>query len=116
MSKHYLNDTEMEYQVILSKGRGRITKELYGMFDLLCNNIIKKFYYQDYELLKDCRGDAFLHMCLTYWRYDEEKYNSPIAFYTEIFKRSVALSLNKWTHKKNGVAPKRVSITALSNF
>jgi len=93
--KNYINDTDLLYQIIISKGRGKITKELETMLLLIVNELGKKFIYKNYNDLFDCKGAAILRLFEIWQNFNELKYDKALPYFTEIAKREFAKCYNK---------------------
>jgi hypothetical protein len=92
--KNYLSDSDMIYQIILSKGKGYITKELERMIILLCNRLIMKMHYYNDDDRNDCLQQAILSTLENILKFDEKKYVRCFPFCTEIAKRGLAHGWN----------------------
>ena len=93
-NKNYINDTEMCYEIILSKGKGYITKELERMIILLCNRIITKMNYYDPMDREDCLQQSILSTLENVLKFHEDKYRLCIPYCTELAKRGLAKGFN----------------------
>lgn len=92
----YLKDSELLYNIIISKGKGYLTKDAQNNLIKLCDNIFNVFKYK-----YNNRDDAYdmytggLEQVLTnYKKFNEKKYDKCIPFFTEVFKRGVASSFH----------------------
>lgn len=85
----YLDDQYFYYQMIISLGKGKLTRVAEKYIYLICINIMKKLVvYQNKELMDDFVQDAFLK-CYEVWvRFSPKRYESPLNYFTEIVKRS----------------------------
>lgn len=95
VSKNYIIDREMVFEIIIAKGRGKVSDKLSNMFWLLSQNVMRskqKYYHYeaDYE---DVCSDAYLKL-LTSWKSFKTEYKS-IPYFTEVVKRSAAQTYNE---------------------
>lgn len=99
--KHYkyIDDTTFLYEIIISKGKGKLTKtaEQYIMF--IPPEMTKKLNYKDPEDRKDCINYAILLMLTKWKKFDETKYNSPFIYFSELCKRALAWQFNQLNNK-----------------
>lgn len=95
-NKYMYIDKRMIYiEVVISKAQGKPTKNLILMLDKIAKGIIKKRFYKRVEDREDAQSWA-LYKMMRYWRgFNEEKYDDPFAYYTEIGKRAMAESWNQ---------------------
>lgn len=95
---NYLNDTDLLYEIILSKGKGFLTKKAINYLIILGNHVfltkLHKYYYNEDDA-KDCCQNGMLHMLRNWDNFNEKKYDKAIPFYTEVFKRGMCSSFNQ---------------------
>jgi hypothetical protein len=118
---HYLSDRELYYEIIISKGKGQLTKKAERMFILIANNMMKKMEkkYKKIEDKEDSLQTGLMHL-FTYskWSgFNENKYSTALPYFTEIFKRGTADGLNTIYSKKtyNDDYIKFISLTNCNN-
>lgn len=89
---NYLNDSEFYYEMIISKGKGKLTKNAENMMILIAENTIKKKEknYNSSDDKNDCFQQGLLHMFLNWKSFNHERYNGAFSYFTEIFKRGTA--------------------------
>lgn len=95
------------YEVLLSKGKGKMTAKLERMFMLLAQRtmLVMKSRYKCSDDLYDVQMEG-LYRLLKYWKaFDERKYDKAISYFTEIFKRGCAEGYNVLTQKKRDEEP-----------
>jgi len=112
----YIKDDELIYHIIISKGKGYLTSEATTFLISIAHNLIKKFNYNDYDDMLDCRQEAIYQMVKNYMLFDERKYSSALPYFSEICKRAMAKSFNKIRGQRSSYdtfVPKMIS---LSNF
>lgn len=98
--KNYLNNDDLLQQIILCKAQGSISPELVNMIQKIANGISQKLYYDDLEDKKDCIQEGITQMILNYHKFNENKYNNPLAYLTEICKRGMVKSWNELHYRK----------------
>lgn len=99
----YLSNNELYYEIIVSKGRGRLTNKAKKMLELIASKTIKKMKYYNPDDKFDCHQTGLLDMFDNWQSFNEEKSRNPFAYYTEIFKRGLAKGLNELT-KLRGIS------------
>lgn len=98
--KAYLDDDELVYELILSKGKGTLTKKCERMLILIADNFSRKFRYYDEDTSKDCYQTG-MEMLLKNWKnFNPKKYNKALPYLTEIYKRAAALGLKQYHNDK----------------
>lgn len=99
----YLDDTELYYEIVISKGKGKLTRRAEELFILIATNTIRKKErnYRDDDDRNDCLQQGILHLFSSWQGYNEKKYSSALPYFTEIFKRGMADGYNIIHHKKN---------------
>lgn len=101
-NKHYVNDTELMYHLILSKGKGKLTRKAEFMFMLICEKTMYKitYKYRDDDERYDCYQHGQLKLFENWKGFDEKKFNKALPYITELFKRGVTDGFNKIKNKK----------------
>ena len=99
---NYLDDDELYYEVVLSKGKGFLTKKAENMLVLIGNNMIrrKNTNYKTEDDKMDCLQAGFLSMFQKWSNFNEKKYRLALPFFSEVFKRGMAQGYNELTNKK----------------
>jgi len=106
---NYLNDTDLFYEIVLSKGKGNLTRKAEKYFSLIGTKLIKKMSnrYKDKDEELDCLQNGLLMMLENWYGFDERKYKKALPYYTEIAKRGMTYQFNelrgKKSHQKNYV-------------
>jgi hypothetical protein len=100
---HYLNDRELYYEIILSKGKGYLTDKGAYYFQLIAKNTIKRKSkdYKDSDDMYDCMQTGLLRMFEEWRGFDEKKFKHALPYFTEIFKRGTAAGYNEIYNKKS---------------
>ena len=92
---NYVQPDELKREILISKERGELTPTAVTMFQLMANEISKKFRYKDDEDRKDCIAFALMDV-IRYWKsFNPEKSKYPFAYYTQILKHGFAKGWKK---------------------
>jgi hypothetical protein len=95
-----INAKELTYEVLLSKGLGKLTSRAKKMFIILAEHAIHKKPYYDAEDKKDCLQTAYLNIFTNWQSFNPDKTNNAFAYFTEVHKRSSTEMLNELYFKK----------------
>lgn len=98
-TNQYVLDSQLTYQIILSKGKGTPTNKLQMMLYKMCEGVNQRFSYNDEDMKYDVTMDSYLNILIHYDKFDNEKYSRSFPYVTEIIKRSQAKSFNRERHK-----------------
>jgi len=100
---NYLNDDDLYYEIVLSKGKGGLTKKAEHYLQLIANNTIRKKLrdYRDEDEMKDCLQTGLLILFENWKSFNEKKFKTAMPYMTEIFKRALAFGYNELHNKKN---------------
>ena len=101
-SKHYINDKELYREIIISKGRGRLSPRAGELLYLIGVNVIrvKQRTYKTIDDRNDCLQGGMLQLLQNWKSFDHLKYESPFVYYTEVFKRGIAQTMNQLNNVK----------------
>ena len=113
--KKYLSNKDLYCELIVSKAKGRLTKEAERMLILLAKNVIRKMYYNDYNDRLDCLQSAYLDVFSNWYSFDENKGDNAFAYFTEIIKRGMAKGWNARYRLKGDPDAKVISLTGYSS-
>jgi len=93
----YLDDHKLYYEIVLSKGKGQLTKKAERMLILIGENTIRKKEknYNSLDDRNDCLQQGFLMMFQNWESFNEERFDSALPYFTEIFKRAMAGGLKE---------------------
>jgi hypothetical protein len=99
----YINDLDLYYEIVVSKGKGKLTKKAENMLILIAKNTIrkKKSTYKNQEDMEDCLQQGILRLFENWKGFNEKKYTQSLPYYTEIFKRGIADGHNQIYNKKS---------------
>jgi hypothetical protein len=100
---NYLEDTDLLYEIILSKGKGYLTRRCQNYFIIIGENIIRKKerFYKTEDDKFDCLQQGLLHLFSNWQNFNEKKYSSALPYITEIFKRGIADGINELYNRKS---------------
>ena len=103
MSKKYLEEDDFYYEIVLSKGKGLLTKKAERMLILIGNNMIIKLKnrYKTEDDMDDCLQTGLLFMFLNWNSFNEKRFKVAMPYFSEIFKRGAADGYNKLLNKKS---------------
>lgn len=93
--QYYINDNDLYFEIVLSKGRGQLTRKAEQMLILIANKIIVKLPYYNPEDRLDCLNTAILQLLSNWKSFNEKKFTLAVPFYTEIAKRGLAAGFNQ---------------------
>lgn len=110
VKKKYLSNKDLYCELIVSKAKGRLTKEAEKMLIILAKNVIKKMYYNDPDDRLDCLQTAYLDVFQNWYNFDEDK-GEPFSYFTEIIKRGLAKGWNKMYKPKGDEDMVIISLT-----
>jgi hypothetical protein len=114
----YIEENELQYQVILSKGKGNPTKELGKMLIKIADNVFLKlkYSYKDEEFSKDIHSEGFLKLYENWHNINLKKYDKALPYYTEIFKRAAMKMFNDFYRPKPRYKDINVKFTRLNEI
>lgn len=99
---NYLEDDDLYYELVLSKGLGYLTNNANKYFIRMAKKIMEKkagSYKGDDQY--DCQQNGIL-MLLSSWKtFDDRKYKTAFPYATEVFKRGMAAGYNEIMNKKS---------------
>ena len=100
---NYLNDRELFYEMVISKGKGQLTPRAQELLILIAKNTIRKKdrNYNNSDDKNDCLQQGLLHMFQNWKNFNHKKYDSAFPYFTEIFKRGLADGMNLLNNKKS---------------
>jgi hypothetical protein len=99
---NYVEDNDLWYEIVLSKGKGYLTKKAERMLILIAQKTIKKLErkYNTEDDKIDCLQQGILHLLSKWNGFDERKFPKALPYFTEIFKRGCADGLGLIKNKK----------------
>ena len=101
-SPFYLDEDEFYYEIVLSKGKGFLTKRAEVILVKIATNFIKKksSHYKNDDK-NDCIQTGLLFMFQNWNNFNDKKYKTAMPYFTEIFKRGMAQGYNELRNKKS---------------
>lgn len=108
--------TKFTYEIILSKGYGKLTKGAERMIIDLANNAIRKkaSSYKSIDDKNDALQTGIFNMLNNWHNFNPDKTDNAFAYFTEIFKRGTDESQNLLYNKKGLKPEEQDSIKVLS--
>lgn len=99
---HYVNDTSLLYEIILSKGKGNLTRKAERYFMLIAERTMGKinYKYRDDDERFDCFQQGQLRLFENWKNFNERKFSKALPYVTEVFKRGVMNGYNEIRNKK----------------
>lgn len=100
---NYLNDTDLYYEIVISKYKGKLTKKAERLLILIADKAISKkdSHYRNIEDKEDCLNSGILSLLENWATFNEQKYSLALPYYTEVFKRGIAAGYNLLYNKKS---------------
>ncbi len=93
----YFNEKELFYEILVSKGKGKLTKKATGILLLMCERIFGKLANR-YINLQEFKYDVYMfavERVLLMWKsFNHLKYDVAGPYYTEMIKRAFAMGYN----------------------
>jgi hypothetical protein len=113
--KKYLSNKDLYCELIVSKAKGKLTRQAETMLILLAKNVIKKMYYKDSDDKLDCLQTAYLSVFQNWYQFDELKGDNAFSYFTEIIKRGLAQGWNKMYKLKGDPDAVVISLTGYTS-
>jgi len=114
----YIDDTDLYFEILISKGKGKLTRKAEKMIILIGEEMIKKFdrKYKTSDDKYDCMQQGIMMMLLNWKLFNEKKYASAFPYFSEICKRGIAGGLNVIYQKKNNQeVPRMISLSSAND-
>lgn len=101
-TKNPVNNRDFTYEILLSKGLGKITRKAEKMLILLADNAIHQVRRKitDPDDLHDCLQTAKLNLFKNWYMFNPDVTYNAFAYYTEMHKRSIPEFMDKKNKKK----------------
>lgn len=93
---NYIEDNELTYEIILSKGKGEATLKLKNMLYTICERINRRFSYNCEEIRYDILMESYIFVMNNWKGFDEYKYDKSLPYITEVIKRNKTYNFNKY--------------------
>lgn len=100
---NYLEDRDLYYEIVLSKGKGQLTKKAEKYLELIAINMIRRKQkdYKDKEEFEDCLSHGLLRLFENWMNFNSKKFNFALPYFSEVFKRGTAMGYNLLHNKKS---------------
>lgn len=115
VKKKYLSNKDLYCELIVSKAKGKLTRQAETMLILLAKNVIKKMSYKDPDDRLDCLQSAYLDVFANWYSFDENKGDNAFAYFTEIIKRGLAKGWNSRYKLKGDADAVVISLTGYTS-
>lgn len=115
VKKKYLSNKDLYCELIVSKAKGKLTRQAETMLILLAKNVVKKMYYQNPDDKLDCLQTAYLCVFQNWYSFDELKGDNCFAYFTEVIKRGLAQGWNKMYKLKGDENAVVISLTGYTS-
>lgn len=115
---NYINDIDLLYELILSKGKGYLTHRAQKMLILICERAFFKLQYRfkNEDDKQDCFQQALLMVFKNWYNFNEKRYTLALPYITEIFKRGMAEGMNIINNKKWHMKDNYIRTISLEKF
>lgn len=99
----YLEDRNLYYEMVLSTGKGKLTKKAEHYLILIANNTIRKKIrnYNSDSDMQDCLQEGMLHLFKNWKGFNHKKFDLALPYFTELFKRGTMMGFNTLINKKS---------------
>lgn len=99
----YLEDTELYYEIVISLGKGKLTKKAENYLIMIANNTIRKKLrnYNTKDDMHDCQQEGLLHLFKNWRGFNHRKFDLALPYFTELFKRGTMMGFNTLQNKKS---------------
>lgn len=92
-----IDKREFTYEILLSKGLGKLTRKAEKLLILLADNAINKSRHRitNEDDLHDCLQTSKLNIFKNWYKFNPDVTNNAFAYYTELHKRSIPEFINE---------------------
>jgi DNA-directed RNA polymerase specialized sigma subunit len=99
----YLNDRDLYYEIVISKGKGNLTPKAEKLLILIANRVITKFesQYKTIDDRNDCLQNGILGLLDNWKTFNELEYSQALPYFTEVVKRAMAAGYNIINNRKS---------------
>ena len=113
---NYLNRIDLLYQIIISKGKGKLTDKAVKQIQLIVEGVASKLYYGYLRNTDkdDCIQEALLILLDNWYKFDERRYDDAFSYYTEIAK--IAMVKGKTDLDNNMQCGEKQNLISINNF
>ena len=115
--KPYMRKDDLLREVIISKGKGKRTKNLDDMLISLAKHIDYRMRMHTPQRYRyDANAHAVAHLFSRWNKFDPKKYDNPFTYYTEVYKRAYAGAINVLNWKKESFNPVDITMITFGDF
>ena len=113
---NYLEDVDLYYEIVLSKGKGYLTRKAEHYIQLIAQNTVRRKIkdFRDEDEMKDSLQNGILIMLENWMNFNEKRFKYALPYFTEIFKRGSAAGVNECRNKKS-YQKERIRFISLSS-
>ena len=99
---NYLEDCDLYYEIVLSKGKGYLTRKAERYFELIAKNAIRKLSsrFKDEDEMNDCMQTGRLVLLEKWYNFDEKKFKYALPYFSEVAKRGFTAGYNECRGRK----------------
>lgn len=109
--KNYLENDDLQREILASHSRGQLTNEAVRMFRLMINKISGPLPYKDQELKKDVQAWAMYVCCKKWQKYDTSQ-NTAFSYFTSTIINGLREGFKRYSRNSGSV---HIPIDALLN-
>lgn len=95
-----LDNNELYYELVLSKGKGRLTKKAEDLFLKLAYGAVNKLPSRNKDIEEDLLHSGIIALFTGWMPFDEELFSNAFAYLTEVFKRGAISGYNEYVKRK----------------
>lgn len=110
----HVNNSKLYYEIVISKGRGILSRKAEKMIEILGTEAIRKKSYKYREDKYDCLQSGLLDMYQNWYKFNSRKSDNAFAYLTEVFKRGIAKGWNE-IHKKKGDKDNNIAVYSIDS-
>lgn len=116
----YLDSIDLTKEIIISQGKGTLTKKAELMLVKIADNLIRKFTYYNQDDQYDCKMSGLISMFENWKSFNHQLYNNAFPYFTEICKRGIVKGLdtingiNRYHNRYHGIK-KAISLSSFKN-
>jgi hypothetical protein len=116
IKKIYLDKDQLYREIVISKAKGKLTRKCEQMLILLANRTVDKMNYRDKNDRNDCLQTALLDIFSNWYLFNEDIFDNPFAYFTELTKRGLARGYNTLFVKKGEDSDYTVKVYSINSL
>ena len=114
---NYLEDSDLYYEIILSKGLGKLTRKAEYYFELIATNTIRRLLYKyKYGEMDDCLQHGMLKLFSNWFSFNEKRFKYALPYFTEMFKRGTTEGYNEFHNRKPHQKDKYIKYVSIDSI